>query len=256
MTDGLSPCIPKASGIFRGGVFGVCSRAVLCYTGGMKKLFGTMILVVLLLVGALFGGSAYVKMHTEGAVAGQMTANGYTETLTYDTLTAEGVFDCILVLGCGLSADGGPSPMLKDRLDLALYLYEQGYADKILLTGDNGTVEYNEVQAMREYVEGMGLPQEAIVCDYAGFSTYDSLYRAQKIFGVEKALVVTQGYHLYRALYIGKALGMTTYGAAADQETYSGQRARDYREILARDKDLVKCLLKPEAKIMGEPIEI
>ena len=146
--------------------------------------------------------------------------------------------------------------MLEDRLDLAIYLYQQGYSSKLLLSGDNGTEYYDEVTAMRNYVLDQGVPDSAVVCDYAGFSTYDSMYRAQGIFCVERAIVVTQGYHLSRALFIGKALDMDVYGAAADQETFNGQQARDLREIIARDKDLIKSFIKPEAKIMGDKLPI
>ena len=109
---------------------------------------------------------------------------------------------------------------------------------------------------MRNYVLGQGVPESAVVCDYAGFSTYDSMYRAQGIFCVERALVVTQGYHLSRALFIGKALGIDVYGAAADQETFSLQKNREVREIIARDKDLIKSFIKPEAHIMGDQLPI
>ena len=232
----------------------------------MKRFLLTLIIALLIIAGLAYGGSWMVINETKDLLAGEMVGDTYTENITLDDFKAQadasdlslpnGPFDCILVLGAGLSADGTPSPMLEDRLYLAIYLYQQGYSSKLLLSGDNGTEYYDEVTAMRNYVLDQGVPDSAVVCDYAGFSTYDSMYRAQGIFCVERAIVVTQGYHLSRALFIGKALDMDVYGAAADQETFNGQQARDLREIVARDKDLIKSFIKPEAKIMGDKLPI
>ena len=232
----------------------------------MKRFLLTLIVALLIIAGLAYGGSWMVINETKDLLAGEMVGDTYTENITLDDFKAQaeasdlslpnGPFDCILVLGAGLNAQGEPSPMLEDRLDLAIYLYQQGYSSKLLLSGDNGTEYYDEVTAMRNYVLGQGVPDSAVVCDYAGFSTYDSMYRAQGIFCVERAIVVTQGYHLSRALFIGKALDMDVYGAAADQETFNGQQARDLREIVARDKDLIKSFIKPEAKIMGDKLPI
>ncbi len=232
----------------------------------MKRFLLTLIIALLIIAGVAYGGSWMVINETKDLLAGGMVGDTYTENITLDDFKAQaeasdlslpnGPFDCILVLGAGLNAQGKPSPMLEDRLDLAIYLYQQGYSSKLLLSGDNGTEYYDEVTAMRNYVLDQGVPDSAVVCDYAGFSTYDSMYRAQGIFCVERAIVVTQGYHLSRALFIGKALDMDVYGAAADQETFNGQQARDLREIVARDKDLIKSFIKPEAKIMGDKLPI
>jgi len=232
----------------------------------MKRFLLTLIIALLIIAGVAYGGSWMVINETKDLLAGEMVGDTYTENITLDDFKAQaeasdlslpnGPFDCILVLGAGLNAQGKPSPMLEDRLDLAIYLYQQGYSSKLLLSGDNGTEYYDEVTAMRNYVLDQGVPDSAVVCDYAGFSTYDSMYRAQGIFCVERAIVVTQGYHLSRALFIGKALDMDVYGAAADQETFNGQQARDLREIVARDKDLIKSFIKPEAKIMGDKLPI
>ena len=232
----------------------------------MKRFLLTLLLALLIITGLAYGGSWLVIHETEDLVAGQMIGDTYTENISFADLEAQaeasglslpnGTFDCILVLGAGLSPDGTPSPMLEDRLELAIYLYWLGYSSKILLSGDNGTEYYDEVTAMRNYVLGQGIPEAAVVCDYAGFSTYDSMYRAQGIFGVQRAIVVTQGYHLPRALFIGKALDIDVYGAAADQETFSGQEIRELREIVARDKDMIKSFIKPEARIMGDPLPI
>lgn len=164
--------------------------------------------------------------------------------------------DCIMVLGAGIRDDETPTPMLKDRLDTGIRLYELGTAPKLLLTGDNGQVGHNEIHVMLNYVKKAGVPEEDIFCDHAGFSTYDSMYRAQSIFGAERLIVVTQTYHEYRALYVGEKLGLTVKGVAADQMKYRGQAAREIREALARVKDFLKVMAKPESELGGEAIPI
>ncbi|MGC2873489.1 SanA/YdcF family protein [Ihubacter sp. rT4E-8] len=164
--------------------------------------------------------------------------------------------DCIMVLGAGIRDDETPTPMLKDRLDTGIRLYELGTAPKLLLTGDNGQVGHNEIHVMLNYVKKAGVPEEDIFCDHAGFSTYDSMYRAQSIFGAERLIVVTQTYHEYRALYVGEKLGLTVKGVAADQMKYRGQAAREIREVLARVKDFLKVMAKPESELGGEAIPI
>lgn len=164
--------------------------------------------------------------------------------------------DCIMVLGAGIKDDETPTPMLKDRLDTGIMLYKQGVAPKLLLTGDNGTVGHNEIHVMLNYALDAGVPEEDIFCDHAGFSTYDSLYRAGSIFQAERLIVVTQTYHQYRSLYIGEKLGLEVKGVAADQMKYAGQPVREMREILARVKDYVKLMGKPESVLGGEVIPI
>lgn len=164
--------------------------------------------------------------------------------------------DCIMVLGASVNPDGTPSPMLEDRLDAGIALYFRGVAPKLLLTGDNGQIEYNEVETMKNYAINAGVPEEDIFLDHAGFSTYDSVYRASYVFGVESMVAVTQDYHLYRTLYGCNKKGIEAVGVGADQEIYSGQEMREGREILARGKDFVKWLIKPEATFLGEAIPI
>lgn len=163
--------------------------------------------------------------------------------------------DCILVLGAAVRGDT-PSKMLQDRLDVAIALYNERVADKLLLSGDNGQVNYNEVVVMQKYVLEAGVPAEDVFLDYAGFSTYESMYRARDVFLVESAVVVTQKYHLYRALQIGRALGLTVRGVASNQEVYAGQDYRDKREIAARIKDVVQSILQPKPTYLGPEIPI
>lgn len=164
--------------------------------------------------------------------------------------------ECIIVLGAGIKDRETPTPMLKDRLDVGIELYKKGVALKILLSGDNGQIEHNEIHVMLNYVKDAGVPEDDIFCDHAGFSTYESMYRAESIFGVKKAVVVTQKYHEYRALYIGKVLGLEVKGVASDQEQYSGQFYRDFREFLARNKDFLKAAVRANPTFGGETIPI
>ena len=164
--------------------------------------------------------------------------------------------DCIIVLGAQVKADGTPSKMLRDRLDEGIRLYEAGAAPKILMSGDDGQVEYNEVAAMAAYAEDAGVSKKDLFLDHAGFSTYESMYRAQYIFGVKRAIVVTQNYHEYRALYIGQRLGMDVRGVSAADINYAFQCVLDIREIMARDKDFLQCIFWPKPTYLGDKIDI
>lgn len=163
---------------------------------------------------------------------------------------------CIIVLGCKVKSDGTPSDMLADRLDTGIALYKQGAAPKLLLSGDHGTVEYDEVNAMLAYALAAGVPDEDIFLDHAGFCTYDTVYRAKAVFGVTDAIFVTQTYHLGRTLYIAGKLGIDAVGVSADRHTYRGQLKRDMRELFARDKDFLSCVFKPQSRYVGDPIDI
>lgn len=144
--------------------------------------------------------------------------------------------DCILILGAGITDKDTPSPMLKDRLDAGIQIYKEGVASKILLSGDNGQQEHNEIHVMLKYAKEAGVPEEDIFCDHAGFSTYDSMYRASSIFGVERAIVVTQKYHQYRALYVGEELGLDVWGVASDQEEYAGSKLQGSQRNTGQDQ--------------------
>ena len=164
--------------------------------------------------------------------------------------------DCILVLGCGVKDNGVPSDMLRDRLIRSIDLYKNNAAPKLLMSGDHGKTDYNEVGTMKNFAIDSGINSEDIFMDHAGFSTYESIYRAKEIFGAEKIIIVSQEYHLYRALHIAECFGLEAYGVAADYHTYGGQAYREVREILARAKDFVTSLFKPEPTYLGEFISI
>ncbi|MBE6598381.1 MAG: SanA protein [Ruminococcaceae bacterium] len=169
---------------------------------------------------------------------------------------AEFAPDCILVLGAGVREDGTPSHMLEDRLLTGVTLYNEEVSAKLLMSGDHGRVEYDEVNTMKDFAKEKGVPSEDIFMDHAGFSTYDSLYRAKEIFGAERVVIVSQKYHLYRALYIAEALGIKAIGVPADLRTYRGQIMREIRELLARAKDFCYTVLKPGPVVLGEPVSL
>ncbi len=164
--------------------------------------------------------------------------------------------DCVLVLGAGVRDDGSPSHMLEDRLKTGVALYDSGTAPKLLMSGDHGSKDYNEVSVMKDFALERGIASENIFMDHAGFSTYESLYRARDVFKAKKIVIVSQGYHLYRALYIAQSLGIDAVGVSADLRTYSGQDMRDIREIAARTKDFFMCIFQPEPTYLGDAIPV
>ncbi len=192
---------------------------------------------------AVFGLSSHVKNHTAEKI---LTAEE----------AAKQEADCILVLGCGVRPDGTPSLMLRDRLETGAALYEAGAAPKLLMSGDHGRKEYDEVNLMKEYVMEKDIPSADIFMDHAGFSTYESMYRARDIFCAEKVIIVSQRYHLPRALYVAEKLGLEAYGVPAKEAEYRGQAYREFREILARTKDFCTAVVQPLPKYLGEEIPI
>lgn len=163
--------------------------------------------------------------------------------------------DCILILGAGIWGDK-PSPMLEDRLLQGSYLYKNNISTKIIVSGDHGKEDYDEVNIMKKYLIEQGIKSQDIFMDHAGFSSYDSIYRAKEVFQAKKIIIVTQKYHLYRALYIAKQLEIEAYGIPSDPRKYSGQSFREIREIIARDKDFIKCIFKPEPTCLGNTIQV
>ncbi len=209
----------------------------------MKKIIKVGIILIAIGIIVVFGIDLYVRLSTKN----QIIKNG-----DYNSL--EDV-DCIIVLGAGIWGDG-PSPMLEDRLLEGINLYESHVAPKIIMSGDHGREEYDEVNIMKKFAIEKGIPSEDIFMDHAGFATYDSIYRAKEIFKAKKVIIVTQEYHLYRALYIANSLGLEAYGVPSNPRKYGGQFMRDIREILARDKDFVKCIFKPKPTYLGESIPV
>ncbi len=164
--------------------------------------------------------------------------------------------DCIIVLGCLVKNDGVPSDMLADRIEVGVTLYQNGTSPKLLMSGDHGRDEYDEVNVMKACAIDAGVPSEDVFMDHAGFPTYESIVRAKEIFGADKIVIVTQEYHLHRALYIANALGIKAFGVSADLRGYAGQTKRDVREVLARIKDMGYAILKPAPTYLGDPISL
>lgn len=154
---------------------------------------------------------------------------------------AEGEDICAVVLGAKVHEGGRLSDMLRDRMDTAIALYQNGSVQKLLLSGD-GSGEWSEVKYMKLYAIENGVDEEDILEDPEGYSTYETMQRAKELYGLEKIIAVTQTYHLYRAMYIAEDLGLEAKGASADLDIYSGQLYRDIREVLARVKDFGLCL--------------
>lgn len=209
----------------------------------MKKLLKYGITIIIIIVIIVLGINLYVKKSTSKQIMNENDSAKLSDV------------DCIIILGAGIWGDK-PSPMLEDRLLEGIKLYQNNVSDKIIMSGDHGRKEYDEVNIMKNYAIEKGIPSENIFMDHAGFSTYESIYRARDIFKAKKIVIVTQKYHLYRALYIANQLGIEAYGVGADPRQYVGATYRELREILARDKDFVKCIFKPEPTYLGDTIPV
>ena len=164
--------------------------------------------------------------------------------------------DCLLVLGAGIINNERPTLMLKDRLDKSIELYKKGIAKKIIMSGDHGKKNHDEVGIMKKYAIERGIPSEDIFMDHAGFCTYDSIYRAKEIFGVKKMIIVTQKYHLYRSIYIANKLEIESFGIKSDARVYAKMPYHFVRESLARCKNYFKCIFKAKPKYLGEKISL
>ncbi len=163
--------------------------------------------------------------------------------------------DCILVLGSSVQPNGTLNRVVRERVDTALTLYESGVSQRLLMSGDHGKVNYDEVNAMKQYCVDKGVNTDVIFLDHAGFNTYDSIYRAKAIFGIQKMIIVSQEYHLYRAVYIANELGIEAYGVPAEQEATTAL-ITNLRESVARVKDYFSCAFHIEPTVLGEPIPI
>lgn len=194
---------------------------------GLFKLVITGIIICLLMVA---GVNIYMIAGTSGKI------------LTEENIRELDDVDCILVLGASVYGTK-PSLMLSDRLDTAISLYKSGVSDILLMSGDGSGDYYDEVGAMKLYAVGKGVPEEKIKLDPLGLCTYDSMERAAEEYQVKKVVIVTQKYHMYRALYIADKLGLEAYGVHSDPQIYSEQNAREIREIAARCKDFLMVQL-------------
>lgn len=199
----------------------------------MKKIFKyiLIVLIVIILVPVII--NFYVILSTKNRIVSRDSK------LLTD-------IDYIVVLGAGIR-HGKPSPMLEDRLKTGISLYNKDISNKILITGDHMNDDYDEVTVMKNYLLEHGIPEEDIITDNYGISTYDSIYRVKNVYKFNKVVIVSQRYHLYRALFLSDNLDLESYGVDANLRYYYGQWYREIREILARNKDFIKGIIKPKA---------
>ncbi len=160
-----------------------------------------------------------------------------------------------VVFGAGLQRDGTPSPVLKDRVETAVRLYQAGKVNKLLMSGDNRFIDYNEPGAMQAYAISLGVPEEDIVLDYAGRRTYDTCYRAKYIFGLDEAILITQRFHLPRALFTCNGIGLQSVGVSADFRYYRkySRLVWNTRELPATMVALWQVWISHPLPVMGDP---
>ena len=149
-------------------------------------------------------------------------------------------YDYILVLGAGVKSDGTPTDMLRDRIIVGAELYLAGAADKIIMSGDRSGENYDEPGVMKKYAIELGVPEDDIICDFEGYSTHDSIDNFEREYGEASVIVISQEYHLHRAMYLCKEQGITKYcGVEANLDTYRKQPIYNFREVFARVKDFM-----------------
>ncbi len=204
----------------------------------------TMILFGLISAAGVLGINAYVSHRAKPAIYADISRipSAYTA----------------LILGAKVHGGGRLSNMLEDRVLTGLELYRQGKVEKLLLSGDHGRQAYDEVNAMRDYLLKQGVPAQDIFMDHAGFDTYSSMYRARDVFQVRDVIVVTQAFHLPRAVFLARSLGLEAVGLVADRRTYTqASRLKSaVREPLARVKSFLETLLRVKPKYLGDAIPI
>ena len=211
---------------------------------------------IIIIVGSILAGLAVLGLSTLFGLNAMVKSTTKNQILSVEEAAALQDVDCILVLGCGVHDDGSPSDMLHDRLRRSVELYQAGAAPKLLMSGDHGRKGYDEVDAMKTFAVEAGIPSEDVFMDHAGFSTYESMVRAKEIFQAKKIIIVTQEYHLYRAIYIAQQLGMEAYGVSSNYRRYRNQDDMNTREVLARAKDVFSCIFWPEPTYLGETIPV
>lgn len=208
----------------------------------IKKILKVLIPVIIIISVMPFGINQWVIKSSEKYIVNEYSDMKY---------------DAIIVLGAYVDSNGNVCDMLNDRLEVAYEYYNKGFSKKVLLSGDHGEVDYDEVNTMKKFMQDKGIKDEDIFLDHAGFSTYETMYRARDVFKAKKVLIVTQKYHLYRAIYIARQLGLDAYGVDAALQYYRGMEGYEKREFLARNKDFVtSTILKPKPTYLGEPIPI
>ncbi len=196
-------------------------------------------------------------------VIGLIISRIFTLLYAYTYVESQRVFDLqavpakpvAIVFGAGLLRDGSPTSVLRDRVALAADLYKAGKVEKLLMSGDNRTIYHNEPESMRRYALSLGVPDEAIVLDYAGLRTYDTCYRARHIFGIQEAILVTQSFHLPRSIYTCNTLGVSSVGVPANRHRYSRSLLTfwNIREMFATVVALWEVHVTRPLPILGKP---
>lgn len=164
--------------------------------------------------------------------------------------------DAVMILGARVFPNGRLSDVLRDRAKVAIQVYQAGKANKIIVSGDHGTPEYDEVAYVRDYLLANNIPPQDIFLDHAGFDTYDSLHRAQSIFQIKNLIISTQNTHLPRAIFNAKSRQINTQGISADLQSYQQTKQQIAREFLARPKSFLDVILNSKPKFLGSPIPI
>lgn len=198
--------------------------------GILKGMVGVLLAAALVLTGINLWVVLSAKPHIETSVSG--------------ATSGAAAYDCIVVLGASVYADGTLSPILENRVDAAIELYSQGAAPIIVMSGDGRESNYDEPTAMKEYAIAHGVPADAVYCDPGGYHTYDTMWRVCNVFGAQSALVVTQEYHLYRAVYDARGVGMDAVGVVSDTGAYEDQLWYDVRECAGRIQDFFYVLAR------------
>lgn len=206
-----------------------------------------------LLVRIALGGAAALLLVVAGTNA--IILLGSEGRTTHDPARAPRA-QAALVLGAGLNRDGSPSAMLRDRLRAAAALYRDGRVDKVLVSGDHGTVGYDEVNAMRRGLIALGVPERDVFTDHAGFATLDSVVRARKVFNVHSVVIVTQSFHLPRALWLARRAGLEAHGLTAGGRYGGAGRKAALREVLARTKAVEDAVTGAGPRFLGPRIDI
>ena len=206
-----------------------------------KKLIILFICATFICIAAVWATNYWVKSRTENVV--------------YSSLTDVPKTKVAIIFGAGINGDK-PSRYLKDRLDAGISLYKNNKVDKILLSGDNGRDEHDELTVMKLYCYENGVDSNKIYIDYAGFDSYSTMYRAKHIFKVDTAILVSQKYHLNRCVFLGDKLGVKSYGYSADRGVYPGYKYYSFREKLSITKSVFDVMRDRRPKYLGEPVDV
>ena len=197
------------------------------------SLFYKVVIFVAVVCVATVLSVCIINLSVKGSVAANIVD-------TPAELSVDGKIDCIVILGAGLQSNVQPSHMLEDRIKTGVEVFNTVDADYILMSGDRSGEHYDEVGAMRKYAISLGVDEDKILLDGQGFSTFESISRVKDEYGFENIIIITQKYHLFRALYIAEKYDIEAFGVSADLRTYRGQIYRNLREMLARVKDFIK----------------